>query len=134
MRVAECIYALGDVRMKPADQFLASYAHWEADHVIRLLRGCMDGKAAPQPYAPPVKMNAVSLGPHDGFFSWDDVTLCWGRIVPIQKWIIAWLAMHLQLPGLGLVRLLPRLRFSNEDNAEFHAGPDCSRPQPQPSS
>ena len=109
MRVMEQVYAIGDVREKPAAEVLASYAHWEANYVAECIRCHVAARSQPKPYTPPGRMCLVSLGGSDGVLVYDDWVVLWGRGVPILKWMVKMAAMNFWLPPLGLSLWIPRL-------------------------
>ena len=100
------IYAIGDCAAKPADQYLASYAHWEAEYVAaRILRGTVAG-----PYKCPPRLICVSLGPYDGLIIWGDRILCGGFFAALFKLVIEfWFKNFLPAP-YSIFRHLPKLR------------------------
>jgi NADH dehydrogenase FAD-containing subunit len=100
------IYAIGDCVAKPADQYLASYAHWEAEYVAsRILRGAVVGS-----YKCPPRLICVSFGPNDGLIIWGDRILCGGFLAAVFKLIIEfWFKNFLPAP-YSIFRHLPMLR------------------------
>ena len=102
------IYAIGDCVAKPADQYLASYAHWEAEYVAsRILRGATVGS-----YKCPPRLICVSFGPNDGLLIWGDRILCGGFLAAVFKLIIEfWFKNFLPAP-YSIFRHLPLLRES----------------------
>ena len=99
------IYAIGDCVAKPADQYLASYAHWEAEYVAsRILRGATVGS-----YKCPPRLICVSFGPNDGLLIWGDRILCGGFLAAVFKLIIEfWFKNFLPAP-YSIFRHLPLL-------------------------
>ncbi len=102
------IYAIGDCVAKPADQYLASYAHWEAEYVAsRILRGATVGS-----YKCPPRLICVSFGPNDGLLIWGDRILCGGFLAAVFKLVIEfWFKNFLPAP-YSIFRHLPLLRES----------------------
>jgi NADH dehydrogenase FAD-containing subunit len=100
------IYAIGDCAAKPADQYLASYAHWEAEYVAsRILRGAVAGS-----YKCPPRLICVSLGPNDGLIIWGDRILRGGFFAALFKLVIEfWFKNFLPAP-YGIFRHLPNFR------------------------
>ena len=100
------VYAIGDCVAKPADQYLASYAHWEAEYVAsRILRGAVVGS-----YKCPPRLICVSFGPNDGLLIWGDRILCGGFLAAVSKLIIEfWFKNFLPAP-YSIFRHLPTLR------------------------
>jgi hypothetical protein len=122
------VWACGDVREKPPEQFLASFAHWEGEHVSEAIRATAKGRALPTPYRPAPRLAAVSLGPRDGFLAYDDWTICWGFFVPWIKFTIKFMIMRFWLPTMRIMRWMPHLRQRSDVAAAFQASSDCTRP------
>jgi len=130
LRVMPDVWACGDVREKLPEQFLASFAHWEGEHVSEVIRATATGGAMPRPYRPAPRFAAVSLGPSDGFLAYDDWTVCWGRLVPLIKFMIKFMIMRFWLPTMRIMRWMPHLRQRSPLAASFQASSDCTRPDP----
>ena len=128
LRVLPDVWACGDVREKPPEQFLASFAHWEGEHVSEVIHAAATGGALPRPYRPAPRLAAVSLGPSDGFLAYDDWTVCWGRLVPVIKFMIKFMIMRFWLPTMRVMRWMPHLRQRSDVAASFQASSDCTRP------
>jgi NADH dehydrogenase FAD-containing subunit len=92
-------FAVGDVASKPAEQCLASYAHFEGEFVAAAISCAARGKALPPSYTPPPRLVAVSLGARDGFFEYDGVPLIVGRAVPVLKRVIEVRVHSIQIPS-----------------------------------
>ena len=61
------VFAVGDVASKDPSQYLASYAHWEAEYTASVIaRKCRDADAIESAYSAPAQFLAISLGASDG--------------------------------------------------------------------
>ena len=61
------VFAVGDVASKDHGQYLASYAHWEAEYAAGVIaRKCRDAGAMETGYVAPAQFLAISLGARDG--------------------------------------------------------------------
>ena len=94
---------------KPPEQYLASYAHWEGEHVSACIKSTAAGRPLPRTYKPAPRLAAVSLGPSDGFLAYDDWTVVWGRLVPFIKFMIKFMIKRFWLPTMFVMGWLPRL-------------------------
>ena len=83
----ENIYAVGDCAMKPPGQFLASFAHWEAEYVARRIKKDQQRKQNDE-YSLPPRFMAISLGPWNGLFLWGNLVLCKGVLAAIVKFLV----------------------------------------------
>jgi NADH dehydrogenase FAD-containing subunit len=115
----ENIYAVGDCAMKPPGQFLASFAHWEAEYVAtRIKRGRKHAQKKQQEYSLPPRFMAISLGPWNGLFLWGNLVLCKGVLAAIVKFLVElWFSNFFPAP-YALLRRLPKFEFSSSNEDE----------------
>ena len=107
----ENIYCVGDCAMKPLEQNLASFAHWEAEYVSKRILNIKS--YVMNPYKVPPKFMAISLGPWNGLFLWGDVLLLKGILAAVLKFFVeVWFSNF--MPSLyTMVSMLPR--FQRDD-------------------
>ena len=102
--VHDRVFVLGDCADKPPAQYLASFAHWEAEHVAAsILAAAGVHRRPPLPYEAPPSLVNLSLGRWDGVFLACDPAggggcrvLCWGALAALLKsatwwWFLRWL-------------------------------------------
>ena len=103
------VFAVGDVASKPAEQCLASYAHFEGEYVAATVASDIRGRAPPDPYVAPPRIVALALGPDDGVLCYGRVVVLRGRAVPWVKALVErWVVRLWPLP-YELFRRLPAL-------------------------
>ena len=116
----EHIYAVGDCAMKPAEQFLASFAHFEAEYVCKRIliqerqksnksQLTSSSTSNGPEYTVPPRFMAISLGPWNGLFMWGDFVLLKGVLAATVKLLVElWFSNFMPMP-YAILRLLPKL-------------------------
>ena len=111
----ENIYAVGDCAMKPPGQFLASFAHWEAEYVATRIKKDQQRKQNDE-YSLPPRFMAISLGPWNGLFLWGNLVLCKGVLAAIVKFLVElWFSNFFPAP-YALLRRLPKFEFTLKES------------------
>ena len=111
----ENIYAVGDCAMKPPGQFLASFAHWEAEYVATRIKKDQQRKQNDE-YSLLPRFMAISLGPWNGLFLWGNLVLCKGVLAAIVKFLVElWFSNFFPAP-YALLRRLPKFEFTLKES------------------
>ena len=115
----ENIYAVGDCAMKPPGQFLASFAHWEAEYVATRIKREERGRKKTQvEYFLPPRFMAISLGSWNGLFLWGNLVLCKGVLAAVVKFLIeVWFSNFFPAP-YAFLRRLPKFEFASKEEEE----------------
>lgn len=115
----ENIYAVGDCAMKPPGQFLASFAHWEAEYVATRIKREERGRKKTQvEYFLPPRFMAISLGSWNGLFLWGNLVLCKGVLAAVVKFLVeVWFSNFFPAP-YALLRRLPKFEFASKEEEE----------------
>ena len=115
----ENIYAVGDCAMKPPGQFLASFAHWEAEYVATRIKREERGRKKTQvEYFLPPRFMAISLGSWNGLFLWGNLVLCKGVLAAVVKFLVeVWFSNFFPAPYAFLCRL-PKFEFASKEEEE----------------
>ena len=117
----ENIYAVGDCAMKPPGQFLASFAHWEAEYVATRIKKDQQRKKESKhqqndEYSLPPRFMAISLGPWNGLFLWGNLVLCKGVLAAMVKFFVElWFSNFFPAP-YALLRRLPKFEFTLKES------------------
>ena len=101
--------------MKPPGQFLASFAHWEAEYVATRIKKDQQRKQNDE-YSLLPRFMAISLGPWNGLFLWGNLVLCKGVLAAIVKFLVElWFSNFFPAP-YALLRRLPKFEFTLKES------------------